>query len=128
MQLVQRFLASYGITFPLRPQTPQALGRILPYALHHDHKVTPFHVERLRLGIIVRKPEPPALKTLNVHGHAAVLRMDELHQPTAAAYEDEDIAVHDLAAHPFLHHADEGVYALAHVYAVCAQIVAHRVI
>lgn len=87
---------------PLGPKSSEPLGRILADALDHDHEVAPFH--RIALGgrVILRKLEPAELKTLHIHDHATVLGMEQLHQPAAAADEDEHIPIADIAMHLLL--------------------------
>ena len=113
---------------PLSPQSPQPLSRIFLQSLDHHHQIPPFHRIRLLLRIILRQSEPAGLKSLDIHHHPSVLGMDKLHEPSAVADEDEDVAVPYLRTEFFLDDSDKGVDALTHVGETCTQVVAHRVV
>lgn len=73
----------YHILPALGSKTPEPLLRRLLYALHHYHKVTPFHLIALRILIILGQLEATGFQTLHVHHHTAVLGMKQLHQLAA---------------------------------------------
>lgn len=54
--------------------------------------------------------------------------MKEFHQPAAADYEDNDIAIADISPHLLCHYTDQRVDTLVHACAVRAQMMAHSVI
>ena len=93
------------VFIPLGSQTTQSLLRVFPYSLDHDHQIPPFHLVAACRGIIGRDLESSSLKTLCIEYHAAILRMDKLHQIAVPADEDEDIAILDFLTHAVMHHA-----------------------
>ena len=115
--------------FPaLCPEPPEPLSRGLLDALNHHHQVAPFHLVAVALSVVLGQLETAGLQTLHVHHHAAVLRMEQLHQPAAPPDEDEHVAVAHVALHPLMHHAAERADALAHVCPSRTEKVAHRVV
>lgn len=68
------------------------------------------------------------LKALDVHHQTAILGMEELHQLTAAANEDEYITVPDTAAHTLVYHTAEGTDTLAHISPAGTEEIPHRII
>lgn len=67
-------------------------------------------------------------KALDVHHQTAILGMEELHQLTAAANEDEYITVPDTATHTLVYHTAERTDTLAHISPVGAEKIPHRII
>lgn len=116
------------IFLPFRSQTAKSGRRVFRYSLDHDHQVTPLHRITPAVRVVFRKFKPSGLQPLDIHHHSAVLGMRQLHQFTAAAYEDEHIPVPDIRPHLLFDNSDKRVDSLAHVCPARTKMVAHRIV
>ena len=116
------------VLHPLGTQSAQACRGVFRNALDHHHQVAPLHRIAAAGGVILGYTEPSGLETLDIHHHSADFGMKQFHEPAAAADEYKHVAVANVGTHLLLDNADQRIYALAHVRAAGAQMVAHRVI
>ncbi len=110
------------------PQSPEPLARILLNTLNYHHKITPFHGIAVGFRIVFRQFEAPCLQAFDVHHHASVFRMKQLHKFTAGSDEDEHIAVLHFALHLLMYQTAQRTDTLAHICPAGTQEVAHRVV
>ena len=83
----------YHILASLCPEAPESLVRRLLYTLYHYHQVAPLHRIAPCVLIILRHPEASNLKTLDIHHHATVLGMKQLHQFATRTDKDKHVAI-----------------------------------